>query len=50
MNRLWAKEIMPPCAHTISVFGKEYALNCRKEDSGVTRKVDNEVPSTKANQ
>ena len=31
MNRLWAKEIMPPCTHTISVFGKEYALKCRKE-------------------
>ena len=25
-------------------------LKCRKEDSGVTRKVDNEVPSAKANQ
>ncbi len=22
---------MPPCAHTISVLGKEYALKCRKE-------------------
>ena len=36
--------------HTISGFGKEYALKCRKEDSVVTRKVDNEVPSTKANE